>query len=81
MAGLATTFGPVFIQDQSASGKRDSSAQRRTTQNRLQARNEDQHDEIARLPRADLVKAANVSTLFMLPGIMHGILFAVVRVF
>ena len=52
-----------------------------TTQNRLQARNEDQHDEIARLPRADLVKAANVSTLFMLPGIMHGILFAVVRVF
>jgi hypothetical protein len=39
MAGLATTFGPVFIQDQSASGKRDSSAQRQTAQNRLQARN------------------------------------------
>ena len=39
MAGLATTFGPVFIQDRSASGKRDSSAQRQTAQNRLQARN------------------------------------------
>jgi hypothetical protein len=36
---LATTFGPVFIQDQSASGKRDSSAQRQTAQNRIQARN------------------------------------------
>ena len=39
MAALATTSGPVFIQDQSASGKRDSSAQRQTAQNRLQARN------------------------------------------
>ena len=36
---VATTFGPVFIQDRSASGKRDSSAQRQTAQNRLQARN------------------------------------------
>ena len=32
-------IGPVFIQDRSASGKRDSSAQRQTAQNRLQARN------------------------------------------
>ena len=39
MAGLATTFGPVVIQDQSTSGKRNSSAQRQTAQNRLQARN------------------------------------------
>jgi hypothetical protein len=30
---------PVFIQDRSASGKRDSSTQRQTAQNRLQARN------------------------------------------
>ena len=36
---LATTFGPVSTQARSASGKRDSSAQRQTAQNRLQARN------------------------------------------
>src|SRR6478672_7203078 len=36
---VTTTSGPVFIQDRSASGKRDSSAQRQTSQNRLQARN------------------------------------------
>jgi hypothetical protein len=36
---LATTFGPVFIQYRSASGKRDSSAQRQTAQNHIQARN------------------------------------------
>jgi hypothetical protein len=33
---VATTFGPVFTQERSASGKRDSSAQRQTAQNRLQ---------------------------------------------
>ncbi len=32
----ATTFGPVFTQERSASGKRDSSAQRQTAQNCLQ---------------------------------------------
>jgi hypothetical protein len=36
---VARTFGQVFIQDRSASGKRDSSGQRQTAQNRLQARN------------------------------------------
>ena len=35
----ATTFGPVFILDQSAWGKRDFSAQRQTAQNRIQVRN------------------------------------------
>src|SRR6478735_1273277 len=35
---VTTTSGPVFIQDRSASGKRDSSAQRQTAQNPLQAR-------------------------------------------